>query len=269
MTELLAESDLRAMVRVIDDARQGEPTAAMPWTMWDGLTALVRCDAVAFAECDLVNGRGLVQQLVENGDRELQVGDDDPPQPAEFWRYVKDFLPCDYPQRTGDLSTVVRWSDFYTPAELLNVPLYIEFSRPDGLRHGMHLSLPAPHGQMRKISFWRGSGSDFTEHDRLVAELLRPHLWEIYFEGQRRRLQLPHLSNREWEVLQLVHEGLGNAEIAQKLFISVATVRKHVEHIMERTSARNRMAAAALMMHHRAAPANPVGLRRSAVHPPQ
>ena len=107
---------------------------------------------------------------------------------------------------------------------------------------------------MRKISFWRGSGADFSERDRLLVELLRPHLWEIYFEGQRRRQPLPHLSRREWEVLELVHDGFGNAEIAQKLFISVATVRKHMEHIMQRTGARNRMAAAALMMPRRAAP---------------
>jgi DNA-binding CsgD family transcriptional regulator len=253
MTELLAESDLRAVMTVVEDARRGEPTAGMPWTMWDGLTGLVRCDAVSFTECDVLNRRGIVWQLgTEGGERNLQVGDDDPPKPSQFWKYLGDFRPCGYAQRTGDLASVVRWSDFYTPTELCNAPLYAEFYRPDGIHHGMTATLPAPHGQMRKLSWWRGIGSDFSERDRLIIQLLRPHLWEIYFDGSRRRLSRPHLTNREWDVLRLVHAGLSNAEIARQLFISVATVRKHMEHIMQRTGAGNRMAAAARMIAHSA-----------------
>ena len=89
---------------------------------------------------------------------------------------------------------------------------------------------------------------DFTERDRLVVELLRPHLWEIYVDAQRRRRHIPQLSTREWEVLRLAHQGFGNTEIARRLFISVATVRKHMEHIFDRTGVRTRTAAAALMI---------------------
>ena len=59
---------------------------------------------------------------------------------------------------------------------------------------------------------------------------------------------MPHLSRREREVLQLTAQGHSNADIARILFISVATVAKHMEHIFDRTGVRNRSAAAALAL---------------------
>lgn len=48
------------------------------------------------------------------------------------------------------------------------------------------------------------------------------------------------ISSREREVIVLLNEGLGNREIAQKLFVSVATVKTHVHNIYEKTGARSR-----------------------------
>ena len=49
-------------------------------------------------------------------------------------------------------------------------------------------------------------------------------------------------------MLQLVGQGYSNADIGRMLFISVATVRKHMEHIFDRTGVRTRSAAAALVL---------------------
>lgn len=48
------------------------------------------------------------------------------------------------------------------------------------------------------------------------------------------------LSRREYQVLQLVAEGLENADIAQMLYLSVETVRTHVKSILRKLSARDR-----------------------------
>jgi DNA-binding CsgD family transcriptional regulator len=97
------------------------------------------------------------------------------------------------------------------------------------------------------VTFWR-SNRDFSERDRLALQLLRPHLHEVYLDAERRRHGIPHLSRREREVLQLVALGYSNADIARALFISVATVAKHMEHIFDRTGVRTRSAAAALAL---------------------
>jgi DNA-binding CsgD family transcriptional regulator len=45
-----------------------------------------------------------------------------------------------------------------------------------------------------------------------------------------------------------VSQGCSNADIARILFISVSTVRKHLENIYNRTGVRTRSAAAALAL---------------------
>ncbi len=52
------------------------------------------------------------------------------------------------------------------------------------------------------------------------------------------------LSPRELEVLSLVAEGLSNKEIARTLFISEATAKVHVRHILEKLGVRTRTEAA-------------------------
>lgn len=52
--------------------------------------------------------------------------------------------------------------------------------------------------------------------------------------------RLGELTDREKEVLMLVGEGLNNEEIAQRLWISKATARTHVSHIMGKLAARDR-----------------------------
>jgi len=58
------------------------------------------------------------------------------------------------------------------------------------------------------------------------------------------------LTTREREVLALVAGGLSNKEIAQRLTLSVGTVRLHVSNILGKLGAPNRTTAAAIAMKH-------------------
>jgi LuxR family maltose regulon positive regulatory protein len=51
------------------------------------------------------------------------------------------------------------------------------------------------------------------------------------------------LSAREWDVLQLVAEGLSNQQIAQRLVLSLHTVKLHVKHVLAKLDATNRTQA--------------------------
>ena len=54
-------------------------------------------------------------------------------------------------------------------------------------------------------------------------------------------LVLADLSARENEVAQLVAKGLDNTEIAEQLYVSVATVKTHIKHILEKIGGTNRV----------------------------
>jgi DNA-binding NarL/FixJ family response regulator len=53
-----------------------------------------------------------------------------------------------------------------------------------------------------------------------------------------------HLTERELEVLQLIVDGYSNAEIAEKLYITLGTVKTHVRKILNKLSADDRTQAA-------------------------
>jgi len=78
---------------------------------------------------------------------------------------------------------------------------------------------------------WRGSGPDFSERDRALLELLRPHLLQAWADAQRRRAGTPPLTPRQRELLRLVAAGHTNGQIARQLGISAGTVRTHLRNI--------------------------------------
>ena len=58
------------------------------------------------------------------------------------------------------------------------------------------------------------------------------------------------LTNREVEVLKLIAAGLSNAEIAAALVVSAATIKTHINHIFQKTGARDRAQAVRYAYQH-------------------
>jgi DNA-binding NarL/FixJ family response regulator len=75
---------------------------------------------------------------------------------------------------------------------------------------------------------------------------------EFRERGRRRRLPLAkqrgvELTSREWEVLDLLHQKLSTAEIAERLFVSQVTVRSHIAAILKKLRVGSREEALKLL----------------------
>jgi DNA-binding NarL/FixJ family response regulator len=81
----------------------------------------------------------------------------------------------------------------------------------------------------------------------LVAPLVR----ELQTHGRRRAIAgekgSAELTGREWEVIELMCEGLDTAEIAERLVVSPVTVRRHVSGILRKLGVKDRAEAVALV----------------------
>ena len=86
--------------------------------------------------------------------------------------------------------------------------------------------------------------------DALLAPALLRRLVEDYISrpapGAAPPAELDELTAREREVLTLIARGLANAEIAARIFVSEATVRTHVTHILAKLGLRDRVQAVVL-----------------------
>jgi DNA-binding NarL/FixJ family response regulator len=74
------------------------------------------------------------------------------------------------------------------------------------------------------------------------------------FRERRRHRRLPlvkertvDLTEREWEVLELLRQGLSTAEIGERLFIAPVTVRTHVSAVLKKLHVSDREAAIKLL----------------------
>jgi DNA-binding CsgD family transcriptional regulator len=209
----------------------------LPWQLGEELFQLIECDSLFAWPCEPA-----IQNMDDSQDwpRGADAGE---PAPAEaFWAHYWD-SDCSYSDRTGDLVSVTMTSDFYSTREHHNTGMYQDYSRHWGVEHEMMVVLPAGPGRTMRLLFSRGAGRDFTDRDRVLLSLLRPHLHAAYVATERRRLGVAPLTTRQREILQYVAAGMGNRQIARRLGLSDATIRKHMENIFARLQVTSRTAA--------------------------
>jgi DNA-binding NarL/FixJ family response regulator len=109
----------------------------------------------------------------------------------------------------------------------------------------------APHDPGLAITEARSALQSFDRMGASVdADRAAAFLREHGIRGRTGPRGIGDLSKREREVLTLVAEGLSNAEIAARLYISVKTAGNHVSNILVKLGVRSRTEAAAFALLH-------------------
>jgi DNA-binding NarL/FixJ family response regulator len=86
--------------------------------------------------------------------------------------------------------------------------------------------------------------------DALLAPAITRRLIEEFVRrpppGSGPPAEVERLTERELEVLKLIARGLSNAEIAAELYLSEATVKTHITHVLTKLNLRDRVQAVVL-----------------------
>ena len=126
-----------------------------------------------------------------------------------------------------------------------------EFVHGDEMPHAIQMRFPGARKTKWIIEVDR-SGRNFSSLDVLMVEMLRPSL--IAYEAYRVLGQMVsvfqeappnELSRRENEILDAVAQGASNAQIADSLWVSPGTVKKHLDNIYFKLEVTSRTAALA------------------------
>lgn len=227
--------DLRALLAIVRDHRDEDPGDGLPLSMLEHLKDQVPSDTVSLLGLDSRQQAAWFGQDVPTDEGNADV--------AAFWAHYWHCPPCSYPDQTGDLRSVTLISDFYSARQRHSTGMYSDYLRPAGFDHELMVCLPGGPGRTVRLLFFRGPGRDFGDRDRALVALLRPHLMEAYVEAELRRGGVPALTARQWALLRLVAAGYTNSQIARRLAVSEATVRKHLENIYGRLQVSSRTAA--------------------------
>jgi DNA-binding CsgD family transcriptional regulator len=239
--------DLRTLARIVSEDRPDLPEAGVPLSLLSDLMAQVRCDVLTFSGQDTRGQEFSFVQCIVPADAETGKDPDDIVK--QFWAAYPDCAHCAYPDR-GDLRSVTKTSDFYSARQWHSTRMYAEQEFP-WVEHMLMLCLPAWPGPDAKpgpgpdvrLLLLRGPGPDFSERDRALLILLRPHLHQTYLDAERRRHCAPQLTPRQWDLLRLLAAGHTNTQIARRLGLSEGTVRTHLENIYCRLHVSSRTAA--------------------------
>jgi len=261
-----SDRDLRVLAAIVSQDRPDLPDEeGLPPSLLADLKEQIRCEEISLERYD--SGRqsySLLQVVPALSDGELMAFDSQNPARMErFWACHRECQVCSYPERTGDLRNVVKPSDFYSARQWHSTGMYSDIMRPQGYEHDLQLCLPDPIGlsagpeRTVRLYLFREPGPDFTERDRAVLTLLRPHLHQAFLDAERRRHPVPRLTPRQDDLVHLLAAGHTNTQIARRLGISEGTVRTHLENIYEKLHVSSRTAAVTRAFPHLAAQHRP------------
>ena len=194
------------------------------------LPALVASEFTTLSICHLASGRrevfGLPAGTLNAEDR------------AAFDRYFHEHPLVRYHAYQGGRSAQ-RISDSLPLEKFRRSALYNDYYRRIRIDHAMALPIYVRDGLLVSFVLNR-TRRDFTDRERALLDLLRPHLAELYQKANA----LNRLTPREAEVVRWVAAGKSDAQIGAILGISARTVQKHLQRAYEKLGVESRTAAA-------------------------
>ncbi len=255
--ERLGQRDLEASLSYLRELYARRDPESFKRHVLKTITSLVPSELTTYNELDLHTSKNVW---------EWEPTPSDFAELTEIFAVYMDENPCiEYYWRTRD-GRATKISDFLTHRELRKLGYYNEYLRRVDIDHRMSIVLPKGDSSVIALALGR-SGKDFSERDRLVLDLLRPHLTQAYDNAaalarirqdesahpgstkdallSRESLEFLGLTGREADIFVGIARGETNRQIAASLYVSPLTVKTHLQHIYRKLEVESRTEALA------------------------
>ena len=239
----MTDADVRALLGVFERCEPAVDDDIFYADVLTGLRELIPCDDITFQLMDVAEQRTRLLFVTDEGvQREDSVGITDEFTQL-FWQEFWEEDGCAGPLQTGDYSTLLHHAELTRTRAYANSPLGSAFAAL-GVKDEILVPMTPLGGTDRRLLLFRDEGSpDFSEREKAMLALARPHIAELHTRRDRELRGEPHLTPRQWEVLRRVATGASNTQIARDLGLSEATVRKHLENVFLRLDVQSRTEA--------------------------
>lgn len=171
----LAERDAAAVAAAAAELAALDDPTPFPPHFLQRLALLLASPLAAYSELDRSAQRALfyAEWVRGLGAREGVVEDASIPSP--YWRLRHQHPVCSYRERTGDFTSAMKASDFVIHRTFSRREIWNELYRELGVRDWIDVGLEPTGGRTRMLIAIR-DGEEFDERDRIVLQLLQPHL---------------------------------------------------------------------------------------------
>lgn len=115
------------------------------------------------------------------------------------------------------------------------------FDRPFPTKKDLNMDIPAPGGKMYHLRILDNGA----EQDEICTVFIVPA--DSCEENTIYGSLFSRLTPREREITLLISQGMTNSQIAKRLFVSIPTVKSHIEHIFKKAGVTNRTSLTAML----------------------
>ena len=169
--KLLSQRDYQAVLSTIEKIHIIQHVQQLPTHILSAIKDAIHCDLATYNEVNRERTR-IISISEPSGITENSSVQE------ILQHHLREHPLVNYYVRTGDGSSV-KISDFITQRQLHDLGLYREFYRPLNLEHQMTASIVIGPRRLMGIALSRHR-PDFSEKERLMLDLLRPHLVQAY-----------------------------------------------------------------------------------------
>jgi DNA-binding CsgD family transcriptional regulator len=168
----LAERDATALLEMVAELDHLYDPVPFPPHFLARLASLIGTGSAAYAVLDRHNERVVHQSWWCDGDGCID-GPSDETDP--YWRLRDSHPVCSYRERTGDWTTARTASEFVSQRAFRRTAIWDELYRDEGINYWLDIGLP-PQKAVTRVFIFTQAVHDFGERERLLLQLLEPHL---------------------------------------------------------------------------------------------